>query len=140
MSSAGSEVQREFELSFAPKEPMGKGRGKVFEYSEQQFVELYKAAASVTGAERKKLCDAYHVGYQTLMKKAGVASPARPARKRAASAPRQLSVFEQIEALVDDVDSVIEQLDEEQQELRERIEEIEKKKALLQKVAALKRD
>ena len=134
-------LQEQHELSFPPVEPTGKGRGRLFAYSDAQWKELHDAASNVTGDERKALCEAYFVGYQTLQKKAGVAAaPARPTKKRAARAPRQMSVFEQIEALSEDVDELLAQLEDEQEELRERIAEIDKKKELLKKVAALKLD
>ena len=126
------------DLSFPPKPPEGKGRGRTYSYTDEQFVELHRAAASVTGDERKRLLDEYGIGWSTLQKKAGAKGPKRRPAGQGGSAPaprREPTIFEQIEALADNVDAAIEDLDREREGLERRIEEIERKKAVLRRIS-----
>ena len=138
-STALTALMTQHDLSFPPKPPEGKGRGRTYAYTDEQFVELHRAAASVTGDERKRLLDEYGIGWSTLQKKAG----AKGAPKRRSGgqggggspAPRQRSIFDQIEALAGNVDDAIEELDRERDDLQERIDEIERKKAMLKRIS-----
>ena len=72
-------------LSWKPVEPEGAGRGKRWPgVTDEQWRELYDAASSLTGDERKALCDQYHISYQSLRQKSGHAPPSA-----SAGAPRQ---------------------------------------------------
>ena len=136
-SMALSALMKEHELSFPPKPAEGQGRGRTYAYTDEQFVELYKAASGVTGAERKRLCEEYGIGYETLKKKAGVggASKKRASRAAAPAPSRQLSIFDQIDALAGNVETALEQLEAERAELEERIAEIDRKKEVLVRIS-----
>ena len=83
-------------LSWKPVEPEGAGRGKRWPgVTDEQWRELYAAASSLSGEERKALCDQYHISYQSLRQKSGHAAPpsagggpARQSPPRAARQPR----------------------------------------------------
>jgi len=139
-----SEVMKKYDLSFKPIEPTGKGRGRVFSYSEDQWKELAAAAANVTGDDRKELCEAYFVGYQTILKKAGVVTAPQSKKKASARssspAARQPSVFDQLEALSENAEGALAELDREVERLKEQLAEIEKKKKMLKKLSELTAD
>jgi len=129
-------MMKQHDLSFPPGDITGKGRGRVYPYSEDQFQELHKAALSVTGDDRKQLLDAYNIGYATLQKKVGVSPQSRKkASARRSSTTQPTSVFDQLQSLMDNVDTALADLDSEQQQLQQRIEEIEQKKSKLRKIA-----
>ena len=137
-SMALSALMKEHELSFAPKPAEGQGRGRTYAYTDEEFVELYKAASSVTGAERKRLCDEYDIGYETLRKKAGAAPASKKRASKGAGSPapsRQLSIFDQIDALAGNVETALEELETERAELQARIEEIDRKKEVLVRIS-----
>lgn len=136
-SSALNALMKQHELSFAPKPPQGKGRGRTYAYTDEQFVELHAAAGAVTGDDRKRLLDEYGIGWSTLQKKAGAKSaPKRRGGGQGGASPaprREKSIFEQIDALADNAEAAIEELEREREGLQERIEEIEKKKEMLRR-------
>jgi len=128
-------MMKEHDLSFPPGEITGKGRGRIYPYSEEQFQELHKAAMSVTGDERKRLLEVYDIGYATLQKKVGAAPQSRKKAAARRTSTQPVSVFDQLQSLMDNVDSALADLDTEQDQLQQRIEEIEQKKVKLRKIS-----
>lgn len=89
-------------LSWKPVAPEGAGRGKRWPgVTDEQWRELYEVAGSLTGDERKALCDQYHISYQSLRQKSGNANTSasgtsRQSASRGSSASRQPKSKEQI--------------------------------------------
>lgn len=116
-TTEGSGIARKYGLSWAPKEPEGSGRGRMWPgVTDEQWAELYGVAVALPVTERDTLCKAYFLAFQTLARKAGNGAPpatrarvaepgqgaGQPAKASRASGTRR-SRTDVIEGLEDDV-------------------------------------
>ena len=90
----------DYGLSWKPVAPEGAGRGKRWPgVTDEQWSELYDVASSLSGDERKALCDQYHISYQSLRQKSGNANApvgGTPRQSAPRGASRQPKSKEQI--------------------------------------------
>lgn len=66
-----NKFQKQYDISFPPKEATGTGRNKVFPYTQEEWQELFEKCADIKTAYRTELCHAYHTTYLTVRKKVG---------------------------------------------------------------------
>lgn len=111
-----SATQQRFGLSFPPSKAEGKGRGKTWNYTEEQFQELYDThrSGALNRAQRDELLKAYDITLQTLERRVGKGpggdAPKASARQPAAT-EKPKSKDELLDALQDRRDALREELE-----------------------------